>query len=125
MQTEFEALVASEEMIDGGDAMPFESVVSSTTDGVETTLSKAREYAQRLGTTSSSSPEGHIFINGKYYVIDDVCCHALVLICDTEPCGVRISCINYNQPLDRPSSISKRMFVYVSSRDRLIYHVAV
>jgi UDP-glucose:glycoprotein glucosyltransferase len=79
IQAEFEALVANDEIMDGGEVMTFESVVSGTTDEVETKLSKARTYAQRLGTTIASSPEGHIFINGKYHIADDVCCNALVL----------------------------------------------
>jgi UDP-glucose:glycoprotein glucosyltransferase len=88
IQTEFEALVANEEIMDGGEVMTFDSVVSGTTDEVETKLSKARTYAQRLGTTVTSSPEGHIFINGKYHVADDVCCrHALVPQCDTKRNG--------------------------------------
>jgi len=87
IQTEFEALVANEEIMDGGEVMTFDSVVSGITDEVETKLSKARTYAQRLGTTVTSSPEGHIFINGKYHVADDVCCHALALQCDTKRNG--------------------------------------
>ena len=91
IQTEFEALVANEGIMDGGEAMPFENVLGSTTDDVETKLLKARTYAERLGTTSTSSPDGHAFINGKYHVLDDVCCHALILRCNTKPCGTRVS----------------------------------
>jgi UDP-glucose:glycoprotein glucosyltransferase len=87
IQTEFEALVANEEITEGGEVMTFDSVVSGTTDEVETKLSKARTYAQRLDTTVTSSPEGHIFINGKYYVADDVCRHALASHCDTKRTG--------------------------------------
>ena len=85
IQTEFEALVADGGIVDGGEAIPFESVLGSATDDVEMKLLKARTYAERLGTTTSSSPEGHVFINGKYLVLDDVCCHALVLRCNTNP----------------------------------------
>ena len=85
IQTEFEALVADGGIVDGGEAIPFESVLGSATDDVEMKLLKARTYAERLGTTTSSSPEGHVFINGKYHVLDDVCCHALVLRCNTNP----------------------------------------
>lgn len=91
IQTEFEALVANEGIMDGGGAIPFENVLGSATDDVETKLLKARTYVERLGTTTASSPEGHVFINGKYHVLDDVCCHALILRCNTKPYGTRIS----------------------------------
>ena len=87
IRTEFEALVQNGEIMDGGEVMNFDSVITGTTDEVETKLSKARTYAQRLGTTVTSSPEGHIFINGKYHVVNDVCCHVLVLQCNTERNG--------------------------------------
>ena len=79
MQAQFEALVANEDTIGEEEAMSFESVLGSATDEFETRFSKARMYALRLGTTAVSSPDGHIFINGKYHVVNDVCCHAFVL----------------------------------------------
>jgi UDP-glucose:glycoprotein glucosyltransferase len=75
VQKEFEALVASEEIKQGRQATSFDDVVGSAPDELETKLSKARKYAERLGTTSASSPDGHIFINGKYYVLNGVRCH--------------------------------------------------
>lgn len=91
IQTEFEALVADGGIVDGGEPIPFESILGSATDDVEIKLLKARTYAERLGTTTSSSPEGHVFINGKYHVLDDVCCHALGSRCNTNLYGTRIS----------------------------------
>lgn len=79
MQTQFEALVTNEESSGEEEAMSFESIFGNATDEVETKLSKARLYAQRLGTTAASSPEGHIFINGKYHVANDVCCRTFIL----------------------------------------------
>lgn len=79
VQAQFEALVANEETSGEEEAMSFESVLDSATDELEMRFSKARMYAQRLGTTAASSPDGHIFINGKYHVANDVCCRALVL----------------------------------------------
>lgn len=79
MQTEFEALVENEDSTGEEEAMSFDSVVGSATDEIETMFSKARNYAQRLGTTAASSPDGHIFINGKYHGFNDVGCRALVL----------------------------------------------
>jgi hypothetical protein len=81
VQAEFEALVANEEASGEEEAMSFGSVVSSTTDEFEMRLSKARIYAQRLDTTAASSPDGHIFINGKYHVANDVSCFALFFNC--------------------------------------------
>ena len=80
VQAQFEALLANEETSGEEEATSFESVLGSATDELETRFSKARMYAQRLGTTAASSPDGHIFINGKYHVANDVC-HALVLRC--------------------------------------------
>jgi UDP-glucose:glycoprotein glucosyltransferase len=79
VQAQFEALVANEETSGEEEAMSFESVLDSVTDERETRFSKARMYAQRLGTTAASAPDGHIFINGKYHVANDVCCRAFVL----------------------------------------------
>jgi len=72
VQKEFEALLASEETKQGGQATTFDDVIGSASDELETKLSKAQMYAERLGTTVASSPDGHIFINGKYYVVDGV-----------------------------------------------------
>jgi hypothetical protein len=58
---------------EGGEVVPLDIVVGSATEELEAKFSKARAYAQRLGTTTASSPRGHIFINGKYYMADDVC----------------------------------------------------
>jgi hypothetical protein len=90
VQTEFETLVANEETRGEEEAMPFNSVVGSATDELETRLSKARIYAQRLGTTTASSPDGHIFINGKYHVANDVCCLQPDLRSYIQPWEIRI-----------------------------------
>ena len=79
VQAEFEALVANEETSEEKEAMSFDSVVGDATEELDTRFSKARIYAQRLGTTAASSSDGHIFINGKYHVANDVCCCTLVL----------------------------------------------
>ena len=79
VQAQFEALVANDGTRGEEGAMSFESVLGSATDELETVFSKARTYAKRLGTTAASSPDGHIFINGRYHVANDVCCRAFVL----------------------------------------------
>ena len=84
VQTQFEELLASEETSGEEEVASFESVLGSATDELETKFSKARMYAQRLGTTAASSPDGHIFINGKYHVANDVCCRdCLKMLCLT------------------------------------------
>jgi len=79
VQAQFEALVVNEETSGEEEIMSFETVLGSAIDELETWFSKARMYAQRLGTTAASSPDGHIFINGKYHVANDVSCRAFVL----------------------------------------------
>jgi hypothetical protein len=81
VQAQFEALVANEETSGEEEVVSFESVLGSATDELETRFSKARMYAQRLATTAASSPDGHIFINGKYHVANDVCYRVFVLRC--------------------------------------------
>ena len=90
VQAEFEALVTSEETRGEEEAMTFDSVINSATDEFETRISKARIYAQRLDTTSASSPDGHIFINGKYHVANDVCSPALFFKSYTQLWEIRI-----------------------------------
>lgn len=90
VQTQFEALVTNEESSGEEEAISFESVLGSATDELETKLSKARLYAQRLGTTAASSPEGHIFINGKYHVANDVCCRTFIYDAISNCGGIRI-----------------------------------
>ncbi len=53
--------------------MSFDALVGGTSEDLEARISKARAYAQRLGTDAASSLNGHTFINGKYSALDDVC----------------------------------------------------
>ena len=71
VQAQFEALAASEEIAEG-EAMSFDALIGGTSEVFEARTRKARAYAQRLGTDTASSPNGHTFINGKYYALDDV-----------------------------------------------------
>ncbi|KAI9511020.1 UDP-glucose:glycoprotein glucosyltransferase-domain-containing protein [Russula earlei] len=64
-------LVDNEETKQGGRAAAFDDVIGSASDELEVRFTKARKYAKRLDTTVASSPDGHIFINGKYYVADE------------------------------------------------------
>jgi UDP-glucose:glycoprotein glucosyltransferase len=89
VQVPFEALAASEE-IKEGEAISFDSLVGGASEVFEAKISKARGYARRLGTDAASSPNGHIFINGKYYVLNDVCT-ALNLVHELYLIGCRTS----------------------------------
>jgi len=51
--------------------MTFDSVINGSEES-EAKIVKARTYARRLGTTSASAPQGHAFLNGKHYELDDV-----------------------------------------------------
>jgi hypothetical protein len=72
VRAQFEALTSSEEIQEGGEPISFDALVSGSSEVFEERISKARAYARRLGTDNASSHKGHLFINGKYYVIDDV-----------------------------------------------------
>ena len=63
--------MSSETILEGGQAKTFESVINDSEES-DAKIAKARAYAQRLGTTSASAPQGHAFLNGKHYELDDV-----------------------------------------------------
>jgi hypothetical protein len=69
---QFEALVSSEEIQEGSKAISFDTLTSGSSEVFEERISKARAYSRRLGTDNASSPNGHLFINGKYCAIDGV-----------------------------------------------------
>ncbi|KAH8978341.1 UDP-glucose:glycoprotein glucosyltransferase-domain-containing protein [Lactarius akahatsu] len=71
VKAQFEALTGSEEIHGGGEVLSFDVLAGSTSEVFEARIDKARAYAQRLGTDAASSPNGHTFINGKYYALDD------------------------------------------------------
>ncbi|KAI9428795.1 hypothetical protein H4582DRAFT_2159566 [Lactarius indigo] len=70
VQRQFDALVGSEE-IKGGEELSFDVLAGHTSEFFEVRINKARAYAQRRGTDVASSPNGHTFISGKYYVLND------------------------------------------------------
>ncbi|KAI9428853.1 UDP-glucose:glycoprotein glucosyltransferase-domain-containing protein [Lactarius indigo] len=71
VQREFDALAGSEEIKGGREALSFDVLAGGTSEFFEARINKARAYAQWLGTDAASSPNGHTFINGKYYALDD------------------------------------------------------
>ncbi|KAI0063832.1 hypothetical protein BV25DRAFT_1801498 [Artomyces pyxidatus] len=77
VEAQFESLVSFAEPKEDGYKADFESVVAGVADGSEQWIEKARAYAQRLGTSSTSAPNGHAFLNGQYYVLDDTFLNSL------------------------------------------------
>ncbi|KAH9029954.1 hypothetical protein EDB85DRAFT_1489265 [Lactarius pseudohatsudake] len=60
----------------GGEGLSFDILAGGTSEVFEARINKARAYTQRLGTDAASSPNGHTFIKGTYYVLDDnFCCN--------------------------------------------------
>ena len=52
------------------DSLSFEEVIGS--NSMSETLQKVASYQQRLLATKSESPNGHLFINGKYHPFANV-----------------------------------------------------
>lgn len=52
------------------DSLSFEEVIGS--NSMSETLQKVASYQQRLLATRSESPNGHLFINGKYHPFANV-----------------------------------------------------
>src|SRR6266404_95117 len=73
VQARFESLASDEEIKNGAEAMSFDALIGDTSGVFEENITKARAYAQRLATDVASSTNGHSFINGKYFPLDDVC----------------------------------------------------
>ncbi len=53
--------------------MSFDALIGDTSGLFEEKITKARAYTQRLAADVVSSSNGHSFINGKYFPLDDVC----------------------------------------------------
>ena len=70
VQSQFEALAASKEIQDGSEPMSSDALVSGSSEVFKRV--SARRAHTLTDWDNASSPKGHIFINGKYYVIDDV-----------------------------------------------------
>ena len=123
VQAQFEALAANEEIQEGGEPISFDALVSGSSDVFEERISKARAYAQRLGTDNASSSKGHIFINGKYYVINDVRTPTtLFQRAPTHRQSSRTFWTRCNLVSDRHFSISKRRLLLFS---RIVEHLTI
>ncbi|KAI0314345.1 UDP-glucose:glycoprotein glucosyltransferase-domain-containing protein [Amylostereum chailletii] len=67
----FHHVIANEEPLPDGVASSYSTVVDDTGEPVVALLAKARAYAKRLDLAIVSSSMGHVFINGRYYTLDD------------------------------------------------------
>ncbi len=50
-----------------------ELILSGSVGDSAEVLQKARTYAKRLSADLASAPQGHTFLNGKHFNLDDVC----------------------------------------------------
>ena len=53
-------------------SVEFEAILSDTTEAMQEKLEKAKRYAKRLRADLASAPQGHVFVNGKHFNLDDV-----------------------------------------------------
>lgn len=66
VRAEFDALLAELE------GVTFDSIVHPDSEDSEDYIAKARQYARRLSLDIDSAPQGHMFVNGKYFELNDV-----------------------------------------------------
>ena len=76
-KSEFDALVQSEPL-EGGIATDFNAIVSGEAGEGEERLERAAAYARRLDTRITADEDGHAFVNGKHFVMDDVSSHCFL-----------------------------------------------
>ena len=50
----------------------FDAILSGELSAIEERLEKAKKYAHRLSADLASAKQGHVFVNGKHYDLDDV-----------------------------------------------------
>jgi UDP-glucose:glycoprotein glucosyltransferase len=65
--SEFKTLMAEE-----GLDTDLISIISGKQDGTEEMIQRAQAYTARLGADLASAPQGHVFVNGKHFDLDDV-----------------------------------------------------
>lgn len=55
------------------DVVPdFNAIMTGEDEDLARRLDKARTYAERLNLNPAEAPQGHFFVNGKHFVLDDV-----------------------------------------------------
>lgn len=74
---EFTQLLKDNEPLEDGMETDFEAVITEATTLTHFSIDKLNLYARRLSTDLSSAPQGHAFVNGKHFDLDDVgfCTH--------------------------------------------------
>lgn len=77
-RTEFTDIIA--EYLEGDDVpedfprdVDFDAILVGESDSSKELLGKAQKYAKRLSADLASAPQGHVFLNGKHFNLDDVC----------------------------------------------------
>ncbi|OSD04995.1 glycosyltransferase family 24 protein [Trametes coccinea BRFM310] len=63
----FNRLLAAQEELDDD----IEKDLDVILEGTEGDLEKPRAYARRLGASLATAPQGHVFVNGKHFDLDD------------------------------------------------------
>ena len=53
-------------------AVEFDAIISDASEAIEERLEKVKRYAKRLRADLASAPQGHVFVNGKHFNLDDV-----------------------------------------------------
>ena len=69
--SEFAELLAEPADLDAPPATPLSAILDGELEAVEEKLENARKYAARLGADRASAPNGHVFVNGKHFELDD------------------------------------------------------
>ncbi|KAI0948225.1 hypothetical protein AcW1_009797 [Taiwanofungus camphoratus] len=67
----FRSLVTTSGPLGEGVTTNLDSILGGLDRQSGAQLAKVRDYAVRLGTTLASAPQGHAFVNGKYFDLDD------------------------------------------------------
>lgn len=58
----------------GEEPLPeLDAILKGDVPALSESVERARKYAARLGATVAAAPQGHAFVNGKHFDLDDVC----------------------------------------------------
>ena len=68
VRANFNRLLASQEELDEDIEKDFDVILQGSDDDLE----GPRAYARRLSASLSSAPQGHVFVNGRHFDLDDV-----------------------------------------------------
>lgn len=71
---EFNELASSETPREEAVITDFDAIIGGLLKNPTAPLDNIHHYTERLGATLGSSPQGHAFVNGKHFDMDDVGC---------------------------------------------------